>query len=107
MKLYGFQMPNPFGYFIAAMQPREAVPDDTRRAADVFAAPHMQFYNPNDLSFKPALRPVVPGDGGQIAMGCTMITYDHQPTWNRNVDLAGPVIPVFQRLMDDQRLKHS
>lgn len=109
MKLYGFELPNAFSRAIAALTspPRVGIVE-ARTTDQALSKPRMPFYNPDDLHFPEAMKPVVPGNGGYITAGLDMVPYDHQPLWDRNATIeAGPVREFIRDMMVNPRIKQT
>lgn len=108
MRLYGFELPNAFSTALRHLtSPPRVGSVEARPVQTVVAAPRAGFYNPDDLKFPEAMKPVVPGCGGYITQGMGMVEYDHQAMWDRNAPIAGPVREFFHGVMFDNRVKHT
>ena len=106
-KALGFEMPSAFAKFSARVHPPKVSSTEHRHASDAIASPVLQFYNPDALHFPDHMKPVLPGHGGYVTCGLGMVTYDHQPMWDRHdACVAGPVRKFIRDMVFDNRVKH-
>lgn len=84
--------------------PTVSTATDTRTVAAILNAPQFALYNPTELHFADAMRPPVPG--GVADSGLMQVAYDHQPKYDRNGDMAGPVRDFFRSWFYSNRVRH-